>query len=65
MNEEKSAASFCFQVAAWFPDMFWNFYFVKNHKIAKKTQSGEKMSTDYESLKFKEFFDACLTKFKT
>ncbi len=29
----KSAASFCCQMAAWFRDMFWNFYLVKNHKI--------------------------------
>jgi hypothetical protein len=34
-NEGKSAASFCHQVAAWFPDMFCNFYLMKNHKIAK------------------------------
>jgi hypothetical protein len=33
-NQGKSAASFCHQVAAWFPDIFWNFYCVKNHKIA-------------------------------
>jgi hypothetical protein len=24
-------------VAAWFPDMFCNFYLVKNHKIAKNS----------------------------
>jgi hypothetical protein len=35
-NEGKSAAIFCRQVAAWIPDMFCNFYSVKNHKIAKK-----------------------------
>jgi hypothetical protein len=34
-NEGKSAASFCCQVAAWLPDMFCNFYIVKNHNIAK------------------------------
>jgi hypothetical protein len=34
-NEGKSAASFCRQVAVWFPDMFGNFYLVKNHKTAK------------------------------
>jgi len=33
--EGKSAASFCRQVAAWLPDMFCNFYLVKNHKMAK------------------------------
>ncbi len=36
-NVGKSAASFCHPVAAWFPDMFCNFYFVKNHKIAKNS----------------------------
>jgi hypothetical protein len=33
----KSAACFYRQVAAWFPDMFCNFYLVKNHKIAKNS----------------------------
>jgi hypothetical protein len=55
-NEGKSAASFCCQVAAaWFPDMFCNFYLLKNHKIAKNsttTRAREKMSTDLESLEF-------------
>jgi hypothetical protein len=37
LNEGKSAASFCGKVAAWFPDMFCNFYVVKNHKIAKNS----------------------------
>jgi hypothetical protein len=35
LNEQKSAASFCFQVAAWMPDMFCNFYIIKYQKIAK------------------------------
>jgi hypothetical protein len=51
-NVGKSAASFCCQVAAWFPDMFCNFYLVKNHKTAKKsaiTKAKEKISTDLES----------------
>ncbi len=34
-NEGISAASFCPQVAAWVPDMFCNFYLLKNRKIAK------------------------------
>ncbi len=54
-NEGKSAASFCRQVAAWFPDMFCNFYLVKNHKITKNsttTKAGEKISTYLESLEF-------------
>jgi len=38
LNEGKSAASFCHQMAAaWFPDMFCNFYFVKNHKKPKNS----------------------------
>jgi hypothetical protein len=47
-NEGESAASFCCQVAAWFPDMFCNFYFVKNHKIAKNstTTKAKEKSTD-------------------
>jgi hypothetical protein len=51
----KSAASFCCQVAAWFPDLFCSFYFEKNHKIAKNsttTKAIEKISTDLESLEF-------------
>jgi hypothetical protein len=45
----KSAASFCRQVAAWFPDMFSKFYLVKNHKIANNSttaEAREKISTD-------------------
>jgi hypothetical protein len=53
-NEGKSAASFCCQVAAWFPDLFCNFYVVKNHKIAKNSTTNkarEKIITDVEFLK--------------
>jgi hypothetical protein len=32
----ETAASFCHKVAAWFPDMFCNFYLVENNEIAKK-----------------------------
>jgi hypothetical protein len=52
-------------VAAWFPDMFWNCYLVKNHKIAKKsttTKAREKIITDLESLEFKIFFDPLIKK---
>jgi hypothetical protein len=35
-NEGKSAASFWRQVAAWVPDMFYNFYLVKNHTEARE-----------------------------
>ncbi len=38
LNEGKSAENFSCQVEAWVTDMFCNFYLVKNHKIAKKTQ---------------------------
>jgi hypothetical protein len=51
-------------LAALFPDMFCNFYLVKNHRIADNsttTKAREKIRTDLESL---EFFDVCLTKFK-
>ncbi len=54
-NEGKSAASFSHQVAAFIPDMFWNFYLVKNHKIANNSatiEAREKISTCLESLEF-------------
>jgi len=54
-------------VAAWFPDMFCNFYLVKNHKFAKNSttiKAGEKIGTGLESLEFYNNFDICLTKFK-
>ncbi len=66
-NEGISAASFCHQVAALVPDMFWNFYLVKNNKIANNsaiTQAREEISTYLESLEFQKFFDVCLTKFE-
>jgi hypothetical protein len=64
LNEGKSVASFCRQVAASVPDMFCNFYLVKNHKIANNsatTAATEKITTYLESL---EFFYECLTKFE-
>jgi hypothetical protein len=66
VNEGKSAASVCRQVAAWVPEMFCNFYFVKNHKIVYNltaTKAREKLSKDVESLESQEFFHKCLTKF--
>jgi len=42
-------------VAVLVPDMFFIFYLVKNHKIAKDstiTNAREKISTDLESLEF-------------
>jgi hypothetical protein len=47
--EGKSAASFCHQVATLVPEMFCNFYLVKNQKIANKsttTKTREKISAD-------------------
>jgi hypothetical protein len=40
-NEGESAASFCHQLAALFPDMFCNFYLVKNHKIAHNSTTAK------------------------
>jgi hypothetical protein len=67
MIKGKSAASVCRRVAAWVPDMFRDFYLVKNHKIVKNsttTKAREKIRSDLKSLQFKEFFDVCLTIFK-
>ncbi len=54
-------------MAAWVPDMFFNFYLAKNHKITRTsttTEGREKISLDFESIEFSKKFDACLTKFK-
>jgi hypothetical protein len=40
-NQAKSVARFCPQVAEWVPDMFQNFYLVKNHKIAHNSTAVE------------------------
>ncbi len=53
VNEGKSAASLCRQVATLVTDMFCYFYSVKNHKIANNsatTEATEKISTYLESL---------------
>ena len=59
-NEEKSAASFCRSMTARLLHMFCNFYFVKNHKMAKDAttiKAGEKKTSTYlESLEFQNFF---------
>jgi hypothetical protein len=50
LNEEKTAASVCLQVAAWLPDIFCSFYLAKNYEIAKNSMTTrEKISTDLES----------------
>jgi hypothetical protein len=41
LNYYKSAASFCQLAAAWCPDMFGNFYFVKIHKNANDFKTTE------------------------
>jgi hypothetical protein len=54
-NEGKSAASFCHQVAASVPDMFCNFYLVKNKEIYKKsatTEARAKTNTYLQPLEF-------------
>ncbi len=64
--EDKSAASFCCHIAACVPDIFCNFYFVKNHKIANNLttfNASEKISTYLYSLELKKI-DVCLIKFK-
>jgi hypothetical protein len=41
--------------ASFYPDMLYNFYLMKNHKIANKsatTEAREKISTYLESLEF-------------
>jgi len=49
------------QVAAWVPNMFNNFYSVKNHKIANNSKI--EITTDMETLKFYAFCGAYLTNF--
>jgi hypothetical protein len=54
-KEGISAASFCRQVAALIPDMFYNFCLSKNHKIANNsatTGARERISTYLEPLEF-------------
>jgi hypothetical protein len=40
-SQDKSAASFCCQLAAWFSDMFGSFYLLKNRKIANNSATTE------------------------
>jgi hypothetical protein len=52
-NQDKSAARFWWQVAAWVPNMFCNFYFAKSHKIDNNsvtTEAREIIGTDLEFL---------------
>ncbi len=62
-NEGKSAACFCRQMAAWFPDIYCNFYSVKHYKIAKNsttTEAREKINTDLGIIRILDIFDVCL-----
>jgi hypothetical protein len=46
-------------VAAWVPDMFCNFYLVKNYKIAKNsttTKARAKIKTDLEFFRILEIY---------
>jgi hypothetical protein len=48
--------------------MFWDFYSVKNHKIANNsttTKAREKISADLESSKLKKYFDVGSAKFES
>ncbi len=48
------------------PIYVYNFYFVTNHKIAKKstnTKARERISTFWNPYNFSNFFGVCLTKF--
>ncbi len=54
-NEEKSAATLCYQVATKVKDMCHNFYIMKNHKTAINSTTmadGIKISTDLASLEY-------------
>jgi len=54
-NEKKLAASFCCQVAAWFPDMFCTFYIVKNHKIDNNLETIEAIAQICNPQNFRNF----------
>jgi hypothetical protein len=60
-NEWQSAASFCHQVAAWFSDMFCNFYLVKSPEITKSQQP---IKLDKKHFRILAIFVVRLTKFK-
>ncbi len=67
LNLLEGIASFCHQVAALVPDIFGNFYLVKNRKNGNNsatTEAREKISTYLESLEFQKFFNVGLTKFE-
>ncbi len=61
--KDKSAASFCCQVATWVPDIVFNFYFVKNHKIANN--SSTKVRENKLRFGILIIFYVCLAKFRS
>jgi hypothetical protein len=50
-------------MAARVPDMFHNFWLVKNHKITNNSATIVAI-TDWESSEFQKCFDVAVTKFK-
>jgi hypothetical protein len=53
-------------MALWVPDMFYNFYLVKSHKIANISITTEtrKKQAPFFICRILEIFDLCLTKFE-
>jgi len=53
INLDKPVPIFCRQVAAWAPDIFCNFYILKNHKIVNDSTTAEAhLCTYLDSLEF-------------
>jgi hypothetical protein len=55
-------------VAAWVPYMFWNFYYVENHKIVNNpttTGARAKISTHLEAVEFENFLMYVILNLKT
>jgi len=68
INQEKSAARFCRQVAAWVPDMFSNCYLARNHKTANNSTTAEAIEKNkdrFKILKILECFCVFLNTFET
>ncbi len=61
-NQDKSAAEFFCQVAAWVRDMLCNFYLVKGHKIANDSTTTEAREKNKHSFEIHKIFVVCLTK---
>jgi hypothetical protein len=61
-NQDESVARLCHQVVVFIPDMFWNSYLVKRHKIATNTANTEDRE-EWADLEYLESFYVCLSKF--